>query len=135
MKNKKVRILLAKIGLDDHQRSLLVLSKGFRDAGFEVINLGHFQTPATVVASAIAEDVNAIGLSFHTLTYMGWVVDVFELLKEKKAENISVIVGGTVPEDDDQELKKLGVKGIYRPGALMKDMVEEIRKVVLGVNV
>ncbi len=135
MQNKKVRILLAKIGLDDHQRSLLVLSKGFRDAGFEVINLGHFQTPETVVASAIAEDVNAIGLSFHTLTYMGWVVDVCELLEKKKAKNIAVFVGGTVPEVDDKELKKLGVKGCYRPGALMKDMVEEIKKMVLGVNV
>ena len=135
MQHKKVRILLAKIGLDDHQRSLLVLSKGFRDAGFEVINLGHFQTPETVVASAIAEDVNAIGLSFHTLTYLGWVVDVFELLKAKKATNIAVFVGGTVPEVDDKELKNLGVKGCYRPGASMKDMVEEIRMIVLGVKV
>jgi methylmalonyl-CoA mutase C-terminal domain/subunit len=132
MSNDRVRILLAKIGLDDHQRSLLVLSKGFRDAGFEVINLGTFQTPDMVVKSAISEDVNAIGLSFHTITYLGWVVDVVDLLRKMEVDDISVFVGGTIPEVDDKELRRLGVKGIYRPGSLMETMVREIREVVLG---
>jgi methylmalonyl-CoA mutase C-terminal domain/subunit len=132
MSSDRVRILLAKIGLDDHQRSLLVLSKGFRDAGFEVINLGTFQTPEMVVKSAISEDVNAIGLSFHTITYLGWVVDVVDLLRKMEVDDISVFVGGTIPEVDDEELRRLGVKGIYRPGSLMETMVREIREVVLG---
>ncbi len=132
MSNDRVRILLAKIGLDDHQRSLLVLSKGFRDAGFEVINLGTFQTPEMVVKSAISEDVNAIGLSFHTITYLGWVVDVIDLLRKMEVDDISVFVGGTIPEVDDEELRRLGVKGIYRPGSLMNTMVSEIKEVVLA---
>ncbi len=132
MPHQNVRILLAKLGLDDHQRALQVLSKRFRDAGFEVVNLGPFQTPEMVVSSAIAEDVNAIGLSFHTLTYLGWVVDVFDLLRVKEAHNVAVFVGGTIPEADDEELKRLGVKGIYRPGSSPNEMVEEIRQAVLG---
>jgi methylmalonyl-CoA mutase C-terminal domain/subunit len=131
MESGKVRILLAKIGLDDHQRSLVVLSKAFRDAGFEVINLGLFQTPAMVVQAAIAEDVNAIGLSFHTLTYLGWVVDVFDLMREKGIDDVAVFVGGTIPEADDEGLKQLGVKGIYRPGSPLKEMADEIRQEVL----
>ena len=132
MRDEKVRIVLAKIGLDDHQRSLQVLSKGFRDAGFEVINLGVFQTPEMVVSSAIAEDANAIGLSFHTLTYLGWVVDVFNLLADKQVKDIAVFVGGTIPEADDEELRRLGVKGIYRPGSAMSEIVKEIRQTVLA---
>jgi len=132
MRDEKVRIVLAKIGLDDHQRSLQVLSKGFRDAGFEVINLGVFQTPEMVVSSAIAEDANAIGLSFHTLTYLGWVVDVFNLLADKQVNDIAVFVGGTIPEADDGELRRLGVKGIYRPGSAMSEIVKEIRQTVLA---
>lgn len=132
MSSDRVRILLAKIGLDDHQRSLLVLSKGFRDAGFEVINLGTFQTPEMVVKSAVSEDVNAIGLSFHTITYLGWVVDVIDLLRKMEVDDISIFVGGTIPEVDDEELRRLGVKGIYRPGSLMDTMVSEIREVVLS---
>lgn len=135
MKNKTVRIVLAKIGLDDHQRALLVLSSWFRDAGFEVINLGTFQTPSMVVSAAIAEDANVIGLSFHTLTYLGWVVDVFNLLREEKVNDVAVIVGGSIPEADDDELKRLGVKGIYRPGSSMNKMIEEIKQVVLGVEI
>jgi methylmalonyl-CoA mutase, C-terminal domain len=131
MTSGKVRILLAKIGLDDHQRSLIVLSKAFRDAGFEVINLGLFQTPETVVASAIAEDVNAIGLSFHTITYIGWVKDVLELLRERGANNIAVFVGGTIPIEDDEELRKVGVKGTYRPGSSIEDMTRDIEREVL----
>jgi len=132
MRDEKVRIVLGKIGLDDHQRSLQVLSKGFRDAGFEVINLGFFQTPEMVVSSAIAEDANAIGLSFHTLTYLGWVVDVFNLLADKQVNDIAVFVGGTIPEADDEELRRLGVKGIYRPGSAMSEIVTEIRETVLA---
>lgn len=132
MQGEKARILFAKIGLDDHQRSLLVLSKAFRDAGFEVINLGAFQTPEMVVSSAIAEDVDAIGLSFHTLTYLGWVVDVFDLLREKEVSDIPVFVGGPIPEADDEELKRLGVRGIYRPGSSLSQMTEEIKQVLLG---
>jgi len=105
--------------------------KWIRDAGFEVINLGLFQTPETVVASAIAEDVNAIGLSFHTITYIGWVKDVLELLRERGANNIAVFVGGTIPIEDDEELRKVGVKGTYRPGSSIEDMTRDIEREVL----
>lgn len=130
MAEPSVRIVLAKIGLDDHQRALLVLSKVFRDAGFEVVNLGAFQTPEMVVRAAIAEDVDAIGLSFHTLTYLGWVADVIELLHRRDADGVPVFVGGTIPEADDEELRRLGVAGIYRPGSAFPAMIDDIRRAV-----
>jgi methylmalonyl-CoA mutase C-terminal domain/subunit len=131
VQRSKVRIILAKIGLDDHARSLTVLSKAFRDAGFEIINLGPYQTPEMVVSAAVAEDANAIGLSFHTLTYLGWAVDVFNLLKEKEMDDVDVFVGGAIPEADDTELKDLGVKGIYRPGTPLGTIVGDVERIVV----
>ena len=86
---KRVRIVLAKLVLDDHSRPLYVISKALRDAGMEVINLGLFQTPELVVKAAMDEDADAIGLSFHTMTYIGWIGRMMNLLKEKKVENRS----------------------------------------------
>ena len=93
MKERKLRFVLAKLGLEDHSRTLYVVAQGLRDAGIEVIYLGPHQTPEGVVKVAIAEDADAIGLSFHTMTYLGWVADTANKLKENKSEDICLFVG------------------------------------------
>ena len=126
MEEKKVRIVLAKLGLDDHSRPLYVLSKAFRDAGMEVINLGLYQTPELVVKAAMAEDADAIGLSFHTVSYIGWIGQMMKLLKEKKAEDILLFIGGAIPQEDQQALEDAGVKGVFRPGTSLREITDSI---------
>ncbi|MBM4463856.1 MAG: methylmalonyl-CoA mutase [Chloroflexi bacterium] len=130
MEERKVRFVLAKLGLDDHSRPLYVLSQGLRDAGMEVIYLGLFQTPERVVKAAIAEDADAIGLSFHTMHYIGWVGETINLLKENKAEDVCLFVGGVIPADDKLLLEKIGVDEVFRPGTPIEVITSHIKEIV-----
>ena len=135
MSERPVRIVLAKLGLDDHIRPLYVLSYAFRDAGMEVIYLGCFQTPQSVVDTAVIEDADAIGLSFHTVSYFGWIDETMKLLKDKDLnDRVSVFVGGTIPPDDKPALKEIGVRGVYLPGESLKDITDSIKQIVSGAR-
>lgn len=112
----KIRILMAKPGLDGHDRGVKVMSRALRDAGFEVIYTGLRQTPEAIVATAIQEDVDAIGLSILSGAHATVFPRVIELLKEKGASDISVFGGGVIPEDDIPALYKAGVTRIFTPG-------------------
>ena len=130
MEDRKVRFVLAKLGLDDHSRPMYVLSQGLRDNGMEVIYLGMFQTPERVVKAAIDEDADAIGLSFHTMHYIGWVGETISKLKENKAEDICLFVGGVIVKEDIPILEEVGVKGVFLPGAPMDEISNRIKEIV-----
>ncbi len=135
MSERPVRIVLGKLGLDDHIRPLYVLSYAFRDAGMEVIYLGCFQTPQIVVETAAIEDADAIGLSFHTVSYFGWIDETMNLLKEKKMDDrVSVFVGGTIPPEDKPMLEEIGVRGMYLPGDSLKFITDSIKDMVSDVR-
>ncbi len=127
MTEKKLRILVAKPGLDGHDRGAKVVARALRDAGMEVIYLGLKQTPEQIVETAIQEDVDVIGLSCLSGAHNYLFTKVIELLKENKAEDIMVTCGGIIPDEDCQTLEKMGVKGIFGPGTSTKDIVEFIK--------
>jgi len=127
-KERKIRILIAKPGLDGHDRGARVIARGFRDAGFEVIYTGLHQTPEEVVAAAIQEDVDIIGLSTLSGAHDYLFARVIELLKEEGAEDIIVIGGGIIPEEDIPKLVETGVKAVFTPGTKIEDAVEWVRK-------
>ncbi len=120
---KRIRILVAKAGLDGHDRGVRVIARAYRDAGFEVIYTGLHQTPEQVVAAALQEDVDLIGLSCLSGAHMYLFKRVLELLKENKADDIMVIGGGIIPEEDIPKLKKLGIKEIFLPGTSLDNIV------------
>lgn len=119
----KKRILIAKAGLDGHDRGAKVIVRGLRDAGFEVIYTGLHQTVDMIVKTAIEEDVNAIGLSILSGAHMTLFPMLLEKLKAKKLENILIFGGGIIPEEDIEDLKKLGVSNIFTPGAKISEIV------------
>jgi len=125
---RKIRIIIAKPGLDGHDRGAKVIARGFRDAGFEVIYTGLHQTPEQIVAAAIQEDVDAIGLSSLAGAHDYLFPRVIELLKEKEANDIVVFGGGIVPEDDVPALTQAGVKGIFTPGTSIEEAVSWVRE-------
>jgi methylmalonyl-CoA mutase C-terminal domain/subunit len=125
---RKIRILIAKPGLDGHDRGAKVIARGFRDAGFEVIYTGLHQTPEQIVSAAIQEDVDAIGLSSLAGAHDYLFPRVIELLKEKKADDILVFGGGIVPEEDIPTLTQCGVKAIFTPGTSIEEAVKWARK-------
>jgi len=127
---RKVRILIAKPGLDGHDRGAKVIARGFRDAGFEVIYTGLHQTPEEIVAAAVQEDVDAIGLSILSGAHDYIFSRVMELLKEQNAEDIGVFGGGIIPEEDIPSLKKRGVKGIFLPGTSIEEAVKWVRETI-----
>jgi methylmalonyl-CoA mutase C-terminal domain/subunit len=116
----RTRILLAKVGLDGHDRGIKVVARSLRDAGFEVIYAGLRQTPEMVVEAAIQEDVQFIGLSLHSGAHMTLLPAVLELLRERGAQDIVLIGGGVVPAADIADLKRLGVAEIFTPGTSLK---------------
>ena len=130
MEQDKIRVLVAKPGLDGHDRGAKVVSRALRDAGFEVIYTGLHQTPEQIVETAIQEDVDHIGLSILSGAHMTLVPKVVKLLAENKAEDITVSVGGIIPEEDAKKLNAIGVKGIFGPGTETKDIVEFIKSTV-----
>lgn len=124
---KRLRVLLAKIGLDGHDRGIKVVARALRDAGTEVIYLGLHNTPAEIVASAIQEDVGAIGLSIHSAAHMTLFEEVLKLLKKEKAADIALFGGGIMPDQDIRDLKKSGVREIFTPGAPMEEIVRFVK--------
>jgi len=126
--NRKIRILIAKPGLDGHDRGAKVIARGFRDAGFEVIYTGLHQTPEQIVAAAIQEDVDAIGLSSLAGAHDYLFPRIVELLKEKEADDIVVFAGGIVPEEDIPALTQCGVRAIFAPGTSIEEAVKWVRE-------
>ena len=128
MSDDKIRVLVAKPGLDGHDRGAKVVSRALRDAGLEVIYTGLHQTAEQIVETAIQEDVDHIGLSILSGAHMTLVPRVIDLLKENKAEDISLSIGGIIPDEDKEALSKIGVDGVFGPGTDTKDIVEFIKK-------
>lgn len=124
---RKLRILIAKPGLDGHDRGARVIARAFRDAGFEVVYTGCHQTPEQIVSTAIQEDVDLIGLSILSGAHRYSFPRIMELLKENNAEDITVIGGGIFPLEDIPKLKAIGIKEIFEPGAKLDDIVQWVR--------
>ena len=125
---KKIRVLVAKPGLDGHDRGAKVIARALRDAGMEVIYTGLRQTPEMVVHAALQEDVDVIGLSILSGAHNAIMPRVMELLRQNKMEDVLVIIGGIIPDQDIPGLKQAGVAGIFLPGTPMDEIVEFIRK-------
>ena len=125
---QKIRVLIAKPGLDGHDRGAKVVARALRDAGFEVIYTGLRQTPEQIAEAALQEDVDVVGLSILSGAHMRLFPDILKLLKERGMEDILVIAGGIIPEDDIEPLKKLGIKGIFGPGTPTREIVEFVRE-------
>ncbi len=125
---KKVRVLMAKPGLDGHDRGVKVIARALRDAGMEVIYTGLRQTPEDIVQAAIQEDVDAIGLSCLSGAHMTLVPEVVRLLKKHDAGDIPVLAGGIIPEEDVPKLKKAGIKSVFGPGTSLSEIVASFEK-------
>jgi methylmalonyl-CoA mutase C-terminal domain/subunit len=128
MPDRKLRILVAKPGLDGHDRGAKIIARALRDAGMEVIYTGLHQTPEMIVTAAVQEDVDAIGLSIMSGAHMTLFPAVLDLLRGSKAEDIEVFGGGIIPDDDIPRLKELGVSEIFTPGSSTQDIVQWIRQ-------
>ena len=126
MAERTIRIMVAKPGLDGHDRGARVLARSFRDAGFEVIYTGCHQTPEQIAAAAIQEDVDLVGLSCLSGAHRYLFPRVVELLREQGADDITVIGGGIIPDQDFQILYDAGLKAIFTPGATLEDIVDFI---------
>jgi methylmalonyl-CoA mutase C-terminal domain/subunit len=129
-KGKKIRVLVAKPGLDGHDRGAKVVARALRDAGMEVIYTGLRQTPEMIAESALQEDVDVVGLSILSGAHMALVPRVMELLKANQQGHVKVFVGGIIPDEDIPLLQTLGVVGIYGPGTLTDQIVKDIRQAV-----
>jgi methylmalonyl-CoA mutase, C-terminal domain len=127
---KKIRVVVAKPGLDGHDRGAKIIARALRDAGMEVIYTGLHQTPEQIVETVLQEDADAVGLSILSGAHMTLVPRVVDLLREQQAEDVLVTVGGTIPADDIPELKKLGVSEVFTPGAPTQAIVDFIRSSV-----
>jgi methylmalonyl-CoA mutase C-terminal domain/subunit len=126
----RIRVLIAKPGLDGHDRGAKVIARALRDAGMEVIYTGLRQTPEMIVNAALQEDVQVIGLSILSGAHSAIVPRVMELLRENRMTDVPVIVGGIIPDEDADELKKQGVAAVYQPGASLEEIVRFIRSSV-----
>ena len=124
---QKIRVVIAKPGLDGHDRGAKVIARALRDAGMEVIYTGLRQTPEQIVGAALQEDADVIGLSILSGAHMHICPRVMELLKEKGLDDVLVVVGGTIPNDDAEELKGKGVAAVFTPGAPTAEIVEFLR--------
>ncbi|MGB9005004.1 MAG: cobalamin B12-binding domain-containing protein [Candidatus Aminicenantales bacterium] len=129
MTQKKIRVLIAKPGLDGHDRGAKVICRALRDAGMEVIYTGLRRTPEEIVSAAIQEDVDVIGLSILSGAHGVLFPRILELLKEQGAADIPVIAGGIIPEKDIPQMKKIGVKEIFPPGSSTQDIVRWIENI------
>jgi methylmalonyl-CoA mutase C-terminal domain/subunit len=130
MSERKIRVVVAKPGLDGHDRGAKIIARALRDAGMEVIYTGLHQTPEQIVETVIQEDADAVGLSILSGAHMTLVPRITDLLKAQGAEEVVLVVGGTIPNDDIPELKKLGVAEIFTPGASVQGIVDFIREKV-----
>jgi methylmalonyl-CoA mutase, C-terminal domain len=127
---RTIRVVVAKVGLDGHDRGAKIIARALRDAGMEVIYTGLHQTPEQVVETAIQEDADAIGISILSGAHMTLIPRIIELLKENEAGDILVFCGGTIPKDDVPRLKEAGVGEIFTPGTPTRKAVEYVREAV-----
>ena len=127
---RKIRVVVAKPGLDGHDRGAKIIARALRDAGMEVIYTGLHQTPEQIAETVIQEDADAVGLSILSGAHMTLVPRVVDLLKQQGADDVVVTVGGTIPADDIPELKKLGVAEIFTPGSSTQQIIDFIRDAV-----
>jgi len=127
---KKIRVVVAKPGLDGHDRGAKIIARALRDAGMEVIYTGLHQTPEQIVETVIQEDADAIGLSILSGAHMTLVPKIVELLEEQDAGDVLVTVGGTIPADDIEELKSLGVAEIFTPGSSTQEIIDFLQEKV-----
>jgi methylmalonyl-CoA mutase C-terminal domain/subunit len=130
---RKIRVVVAKPGLDGHDRGAKIIARALRDAGMEVIYTGLHQTPEQIVETVLQEDADAVGLSILSGAHMTLVPKVVELLKAEDAGDVLVTVGGTIPGDDIPELKKLGVAAVFTPGSPTQDIIDFINGAVRSV--
>ena len=128
--DNRIRVLVAKPGLDGHDRGAKIIARALRDAGMEVVYTGLRQTPEMIVNAALQEDVQVIGLSILSGAHNAIVPRVMDLLREKSMTDVLVVVGGTIPDDDAEKLKGEGVAAVYQPGASLDGIVEYIRAAV-----
>lgn len=128
--DKKIRILIGKPGLDGHDRGVKVVAAALRDSGIEVIYTGLHQTCESIVEAAIQEDVDIIGLSILSGAHMTIFPKVLNLLKQKEAEDIIVIGGGIIPEEDIKKLNEMGVKKLFTPGTSTKEIIKYVKSIV-----
>jgi methylmalonyl-CoA mutase, C-terminal domain len=128
MMETKIRVLLAKPGLDGHDRGVKVIARALRDAGMEVIYTGLRQTPEQIVSAALQEDVDIIGLSILSGAHMTIFPRVLELMREKEMEDVILFGGGIIPEDDTPKLKEFGVGEVFLPGTSTEDIIKYIRE-------
>jgi methylmalonyl-CoA mutase, C-terminal domain len=124
---ERIRVLVAKPGLDGHDRGAKIIARAFRDAGFEVIYTGLRQTPEQVVNAALQEDVNVVGLSVLSGAHMTLCPRIMELMKKEKLDDVLVIVGGIIPDKDIATLKALGVSEVFQPGASTEDIITYVK--------
>ena len=127
---RTIRVVVAKPGLDGHDRGAKIIARALRDAGMEVIYTGLHQTPEQIVATVVQEDADAVGLSILSGAHMTLVPKVMKLLDEQGVDDVVITLGGTIPADDVPELKKLGVAEVFTPGAATDEIVEFIRGAV-----
>jgi methylmalonyl-CoA mutase, C-terminal domain len=123
---RKIRVIIAKPGLDGHDRGAKVIARALRDAGMEVIYTGLRQTPAQIVSAALQEDADAIGLSILSGAHMHICPRLMELLRDKGMEDVLVLVGGIIPDVDIPNLREMGVKGVFLPGTPMQEIIDFI---------
>ena len=128
--NRRIRVVVAKPGLDGHDRGAKIIARALRDAGMEVIYTGLHQTPEQIVETVIQEDADAVGLSILSGAHMTLIPRILEGLKERDADDVVVIAGGTIPGDDISELKSLGVAEIFTPGAATQEIIDFVRNAV-----
>ena len=128
MSERTLRILVAKPGLDGHDRGAKIIARALRDAGFEVIYTGLHQTPEMIVEAALQEDVDAIGLSILSGAHMTLFPAILDLMKSRGLPNVVMFGGGIIPEEDVAKLAHLGVRGIFRPGATTEEIVKWVRE-------
>lgn len=130
--SRRIRVLVAKPGLDGHDRGAKVVARALRDAGMEVIYTGLRQTPEMIAEAALQEDVDVVGLSILSGAHMALTPRVMELLKANGQAHVKVFLGGIIPDEDLQNLKALGVSGVFGPGASTEDIIRDVQNAVAG---
>ena len=132
MSDKKIRVLIAKPGLDGHDRGAKVVARALRDAGMEVIYTGLRQTPEMIVETALQEDVDVVGLSILSGAHMTLFPKIMQLLRDNSLDDVLVVAGGIIPDDDVPLLQEMGVRAVFGPGTPMKEIIDFIRGNVKG---